>query len=177
MGFFVATLTEQVRVHPSYFGPNLRHELVRQLLIRVEGTILGELGFIVAVVVVEEPLPHGFLEDPLFGFASFDVVYRAVVLRPFKNEIVNAVVTRPVPSGFYATVGPMNLFVVHHNIPSMQFDPTKSAWKPIGNDFEDEVIKEKTVVRLRLMTVALRLKEITVVGNMTEQYMGVVDVE
>ncbi|KAL6041531.1 DNA-directed RNA polymerase II subunit RPB7 [Balamuthia mandrillaris] len=57
------------------------------------------------------------------GFVTFPITYKAVVFRPFKGEVVDAVVTQVNKMGFMAEVGPLQVFVSKHLIPSdMNFD-------------------------------------------------------
>ena len=48
---------------------------------------------------------------PSTGMAEFEVKYRAVVWKPFKGEVVDAVVTTVNKMGFFADVGPLSVFV------------------------------------------------------------------
>lgn len=48
------------------------------------------VGYIVAVLTVTS-LSRGILV-PTFGHADFDIAYRAIVLKPFKGEVVDATV-------------------------------------------------------------------------------------
>ena len=50
--------------------------------------------------------------------------FNAIVFRPFKGEVLDAVVTQVNKLGFFAQVGPLQVFVSKHLIPSdMRFDP------------------------------------------------------
>ena len=50
--------------------------------------------------------------------------YNAIVFRPFKGEVFDAVVTVVNKLGFFAQVGPLQVFVSKHLIPEdMAFDP------------------------------------------------------
>ena len=50
--------------------------------------------------------------------------FNAIVFRPFKGEVFDAVVTQVNKLGFFAQVGPLQVFVSKHLIPSdMKFDP------------------------------------------------------
>ena len=51
------------------------------------------------------------------GLATFPIKYNAVVFRPFKGEVFDAVVTVVNKLGFFAQVGPLNVFVSKHLIP------------------------------------------------------------
>ena len=56
--------------------------------------------------------------------ATFPMRFNAIVFRPFKGEVFDAVVTQVNKLGFFAQVGPLQVFVSKHLIPSdMRFDP------------------------------------------------------
>ncbi|KAJ4824272.1 hypothetical protein Tsubulata_021243 [Turnera subulata] len=80
-----------MQLHPRHFGRNLRENLVSKLLKDVEGTCSGRHGFVVAITGIES-VGKGLIRDET-GFATFPVKYQCVVFRPFKGEILEAVVT------------------------------------------------------------------------------------
>lgn len=45
------------------------------------------------------------------GFANVVVVYRAICFRPFVNEVLDAAVSHVTELGFFAEVGPLEVFV------------------------------------------------------------------
>jgi DNA-directed RNA polymerase subunit E'/Rpb7 len=61
-----------------------------QLYRQVEGTCSGRHGYIVAIISVDG-IGSGMVHDS-YGFVSFDVKYTAIVLKPFKNEVFDAMV-------------------------------------------------------------------------------------
>lgn len=56
---------------------------------------------------------HGLLM-PTTGTAEFNVEYQALVFKPYKNEVVDGVVTTVNKMGFFAEVGPLQVFVSSH---------------------------------------------------------------
>lgn len=52
------------------------------------------------------------------GSVHVTVKYRVMLLRPFRNEVLDAIVTMASDeSGFFAAVGPLQIFVSRHNMP------------------------------------------------------------
>jgi DNA-directed RNA polymerase II subunit RPB7 len=84
-------LSHTIHLHPSHFGPQLRIFLKKKLLADVEGTCSGRYGYIITVVDVIN-IGTGKLM-PSFGFAEFNVLYTAIVYKPFKGEVVDGKVT------------------------------------------------------------------------------------
>mmetsp|Transcript_28395 Transcript_28395/g.71314 ORF Transcript_28395/g.71314 Transcript_28395/m.71314 type:complete len:137 (-) Transcript_28395:1032-1442(-) len=120
--FFDVTLEKQLYIHPRYFGPKIRMTLYAKLHSEVEGTCSGRHGFIIKVISVED-IGKGVIQDST-GFVRFSVRYKAIVFRPFKGEVVDAVVESVNPEGFFCVAGPLRMFVSKYSIPSeMFFDP------------------------------------------------------
>ena len=57
----------------------------------MEGTCSGRFGYILSVVQVVD-VGKGVLLSGT-GFAEFKVVYKAIVFKPFKNQVVDGIVT------------------------------------------------------------------------------------
>lgn len=56
------------------------------------------------------------------GFVNLVAVYRAICFRPFVNEVLDAAVSHVTELGFFAEVGPLEVFVsrlVRYFLPSM----------------------------------------------------------
>nr|GMC86934.1 DNA-directed RNA polymerase ii subunit rpb7 [Ipomoea batatas] len=101
-----------MQLHPRHFGRDLRDKLVSKLMKDVEGTCSGRHGFIVAITGIES-VGKGLIRDGT-GFVTFPVKYQCVVFRPFKGEILEAVVTMVNKMGFFAEAGPVQIFVSNH---------------------------------------------------------------
>ncbi|KAB5521298.1 hypothetical protein DKX38_025617 [Salix brachista] len=124
-----------MQLHPRFFGRNLRENIVSKLMKDVEGTCRhvsfndflsigvepnGRHGFVVAITGIEN-IGKGLIRDGT-GFVTFPVKYQCVVFRPFKGEILEAVVTMVNKMGFFAEAGPVQIFVSNHLIPDdMEF--------------------------------------------------------
>lgn len=83
--FFLMNRTQQVTLHPSYFGKNMRELVTSKLLRDIEGTCTGSY-YIISVMDTFDISEGRIL--PGNGLAEFTVGYRAVVWKPFMDEIV-----------------------------------------------------------------------------------------
>lgn len=99
-------------LEPKFLGPQLRDYLRLQLYRQVEGSCNGRYGYVVAIVNVDH-IEHGIVQDS-FGSVAFRIRYTAIVLKPYKNETVDAHITTVNKMGFFATVGPLQVFVSNH---------------------------------------------------------------
>lgn len=69
-------------------------------------------GYVIAVTgIIEQSdeMSNGKIDE--FGNVTFPVKYRAIVFKPFRMEVVDAVVDKVTRIGFYAKAGPMMIFV------------------------------------------------------------------
>lgn len=114
-------------------------ETVRQkLYTEVEGTCTGKYGFVIAVTTIDN-IGSGIIQ-PGQGFVVYPVKYKAIVFRPFKGEVLDAVVTQvnkvfgcqlspkyayllfailsismhSFQVGMFAEIGPLSCFISHH---------------------------------------------------------------
>ena len=69
----------------------MKEFLLRNLHGDVEGTCSGRVGFIICVLTVTNISPGKVL--PGSGLAEFVVQYQAIVFKPYKGEVVDAIVT------------------------------------------------------------------------------------
>ena len=96
-------MKHEIALAPKFFGPGLQSIIEQRLHQEVEGTCNGRYGYILSVVNIEQ-IERGLIDDT-YGSAKFTVRYKAVVLKPFKNEVLDAVVdsvnkVRACPSAF-----------------------------------------------------------------------------
>ncbi|GCB83440.1 hypothetical protein scyTo_0023590 [Scyliorhinus torazame] len=90
--FYHISLEHEILLHPRYFGPNLLNTVKQKLFTEVEGTCTGKYGFVIAVTTIDN-IGAGVIQ-PGRGFVLYPVKYKAIVFRPFKGEVVDAVVTQ-----------------------------------------------------------------------------------
>jgi len=110
--FFLKELQHTINLHPSNFGSKLREQLEKRLYAEVEGSCSGRFGYIISVVDVVN-VGKGKVY-PGQGVAQYNISYRAIVFKPYKGEVVDAVITTVNKMGFFAEVGPLTIFVSTH---------------------------------------------------------------
>ncbi|CAL9018204.1 unnamed protein product [Prunus brigantina] len=157
--FFHIVLERNMQLHPRHFGRNLRENLVAKLMKDVEGTCSGQHGFVVAITGIEN-IGKGLIRDGT-GFVTFPVKYQCVVFRPFKGEILEAVVTMVNKMGFFAEAGPVQIFVSNHLIPDdMEF---QSGDMPNYTTSDGSVkIQKDSEVRLKIIGTRVDATEILI---------------
>lgn len=71
--------------------------------------------------MLDEDITLGLIDNDS-GAATVTVYYNAILLRPYPNEVLDAIVTTTTESGFFARVGPLQVFVSRHvSTPSVIF--------------------------------------------------------
>eukprot|EP01134_Creolimax_fragrantissima_P008335 CFRG8335T1 len=161
--FFHIDLEHELVVHPQYFGPKL-HKTIKLLLHEeVEGTCSGKYGYIIAVTQVVN-VGKGMIQEGR-GLATFNVKYRAIVLRPFKGEVVDAEVTQVTKLGIFAQVGPLQIFVSRNNMSnSLVYDDTEQIFRSKEELFQALKVGQGDDVRIRIINTRRDFKETFAIG-------------
>ncbi|CAO3609638.1 unnamed protein product [Cunninghamella blakesleeana] len=168
--FFLKELNHTITLHPSYFGPNMQFKLKDKLYADVEGTCSGRFGYIITVVSLLNISKGKIL--PGSGLAEFRVKYQAIVFKPYKGEVMDAVITAVNKLGFFANVGPLQVFVSNHLIPNdMKYDPNST---PQCYASDDQVLQKDAQVRVKLVGTRIDATEIFAIGTIKEDYLGVI---
>ena len=173
--FYVKTLEHEIVLQPIYFGPKIKGTLVRLLKEEVEGLALANYGFVVNVIAVpENEIKSGVIEYDT-GDVVFHVKYTALLLRPFLNEVLDATVSQCNPLGFFAFVGPLRIFVSKHSMQEDMlagYDGERDAWV---SDDKEVVITSGCGVRLKIKGRTVEQGNITAIGTIKDNYLGLID--
>lgn len=96
MVFFQKELTKTVVIHPRFLGKKLRKTVTETLLAEVVGSSIDGAHVIAVLRISDENISKGVIEA-LTGSVRYDVTYRAVLFRPFRNEVLDCVVKQVTP--------------------------------------------------------------------------------
>jgi len=170
--FFHISLSKNLIVPPRALGPRLQSTLVTKLHEEVEGTCSGRYGFIITVTSVEH-MGMGRVQEST-GFVIFPVKFKAIVFKPFKGEVVDGVVTQVTKMGFFADVGPLQVFVSRHMVPEdVVFDAQSNPPCFASTDATVRVEKD-TEVRMKIVGTRVDGSEVFAIGSIKEDYLGVI---
>ena len=136
-------------VSPKDLGKNVQNLLKKKLKQLVEGSCSRRYGYIIAVMhIYEESMQHGRICEGT-GDATFPMRYSALVFKPFRNEVTDALVDTITKDGFFAKAGPLSIFVSYRNMPSgTEFD--HNAIPPLFAG-PGVLIQKDTCVRLKIL--------------------------
>lgn len=165
-------MEHEILLHPRYFGPQLLDTVRQKLYTEVEGTCTGKYGFVIAVTSINE-IGAGNIQAGQ-GFVVYPVKYKAIVFRPFKGEVLDAVVKQVNKVGMFAEIGPLSCFISHHSIPSeMVFCPNSTPACYKSTD-EDIVIAAEDKIRLKIVGTRVDANGIFAIGTLMDDYLGLV---
>ncbi|XP_033300594.1 DNA-directed RNA polymerase II subunit RPB7 isoform X1 [Bombus vosnesenskii] len=168
--FYHISLEHEILLHPRYFGPQLLDTVKQKLYTEVEGTCTGKYGFVVAVTTIDN-IGAGIIQ-PGQGFVVYPVKYKAIVFRPFKGEVLDAIVTQVNKVGMFAEIGPLSCFISHHSIPAdMQFCPNINP-PCYKSKEEDVIIQPDDEIRLKIVGTRVDATGIFAIGTLMDDYLG-----
>lgn len=153
--FYVKKLKRDIQLQPMHLGPKMKKKVFEQLLEEVEGKCLGKHGYVIRVLTLENDAIQPGKIDNDNGSVNVTVFYSAIMLRPFKNEVVDTIVFNAADdNGFFARIGPLEIYIHKYNMPEdMKFDNEKGdSWVSLDGEVE---IREGSVVRLRIIGVSV----------------------
>ncbi|KAL3320009.1 DNA-directed RNA polymerase II subunit RPB7 [Cichlidogyrus casuarinus] len=156
----------------TYFGPKLKDAIKFKLFSDVEGHCSGKYGFIIAVTNIEH-IGDGML-PPGRGYVRYPITFRAIVFRPFKGEVLDAIVKSTNKIGVFAEAGPLNIFISKHSIPQN----IKFEGLDVRDENEDEdddnmqFVQIEDVIRVRIIGLRVDSSDIFAVGTLMAHYLG-----
>ncbi|KAI9019033.1 RNA polymerase Rpb7 [Hyaloraphidium curvatum] len=173
--FFLKDLTHTILLQPQYFGAGIREELKRRVAQEKEGTCDGRFGYIIAVLKVDDVQP-GVIQVGT-GCAEYLIRYQAVVFRPFVNQVVDGKITQVSKVGFFADVGPLEVFVSTYSMsPDMRFDTSMGAQEFVYPEDHPESASWKIAkdehVRLRIVGLKPEAQSFSAIGTVKEEGLG-----
>ena len=119
----------------------------------------------------------GLITQSNRGLVVYQIKYKAIVFRPWKGEVIDAIVTQVNKMGFFCDIGPLSCFVSTHCIPTdMHFD-ANSTPPCFKTDDESVVIKQDDEVRVKIIGTRVDATDIFAVGTLMDDYLGFVGAE
>mmetsp|Transcript_20282 Transcript_20282/g.22977 ORF Transcript_20282/g.22977 Transcript_20282/m.22977 type:complete len:168 (+) Transcript_20282:2-505(+) len=161
-------------ITPDLLGPNLESTIEKKLIESVEGEVSGKHGYIISILTIAPGWKKSGKIKDTSGDVLFTLSYRALLFKPYKNEVLLAVVHRVEPDGIYCLVGPMEIFLSQKQLPAeFSFDDSAGVNAYISEDRRDE-IKPNTDLRVKIIGLSLETDRMSVVGVINEDYLGIV---
>ena len=175
--FYRKELKRTILLHPKYFDKNLKSTVKERLVREIRGENLGEQGYCIEVLDIKS-YSRGKLQ-PATGMGVFHIVFDAILLRPYINEVLQAQVTLVNKLGFYATVGPLELFVSQYLMGEEfqnGYNDDLQQWET-NDDDENSVITQNSDVTVRVIGSRISNGEWKVVATIDADYLGEVETQ
>ena len=172
-----AQLQRSIRLEPQFFNEAVVETLRERLFREVEGQCFGDEGYVLAITQITNA-SLGFVNDE-DGSATYHMHYNALVFKPFRNEVLDAVVSNVTENGITCSIGPFSVIVafevctsfpslLFHSFPlhicvppqnmgeGYKFDPEKVRFIPPNGG---ELAKNSRV-RIKLLNVSAQVGDI-----------------
>lgn len=135
----------------------------------MEGSCNARYGYIVLVTSVTDVGPPMIADDGTAA-AKFRVTYDCVVMRPFKGEVIDCVVTQATVFGVHASAGPMAVFVSKKMLPpDHNWSGENSAW--VSDDGLSRIEKNGEI-RVRIVGWKADGSSIYCIATLNGNYLG-----
>ncbi|KAJ4460630.1 putative DNA-directed RNA polymerase II subunit RPB7 [Paratrimastix pyriformis] len=169
--FFLMRLEKYLELAPEFFGPHLRKMLEKKLRDEVTSKC-QRCGYVVAVHEIEE-IGEGRIR-PGKPTVSFRIKYTAIVMRPFKGEVLDTVVSNITKFGVMCEAGPLVIHVSSKHLPP-EYDFDNQSNPPCYVNRDDGTrIQRDQHARIRVLGLLMDPNDIRCVGTMKEDYLGLV---
>lgn len=174
--FFILNLKKNLLVTPEYLGKKLSTQLLNLLKRAVEGSFNPRHGYLVKVLTVDK-YGEGKVQDGS-GDVLFPLSYKALVFMPYKDEVLDGIVTNVLPEGFMASVGPMSLFISSQKLPTDYRIDMDNRPHPRWTNVNDSTshVQVGSDVRVKIIGIRINGNEILGVCDMNESHLGPIKV-
>ena len=167
--YFVVSDQKRITMKPSDLGPFFQQRLEAKLRHDLEGSLSkshdGTIVYIFQITGKSKPL----IQDGS-GYAVVDVAFDAIVFRPFKNEVIDCVVSEVTRLGFFAYFGPMKVFVSKSCVPEdMEFQAETNS---LATGDGRQSIRVDTEVRVRILGVRRDGSQLFSIGTIDADFLG-----
>lgn len=160
-------------LHPRYFGNQLHNYVYEKLYNEIEGTCLGRFGYIIAITSITE-IGAGMFEHA-GGLAKFPILYKAIVFRPFKGEIMDGIVKQVNRMGIFVDIGPVTCFINRHSIPAhyeFEANVVPACYK---TQSDDPAITVQEKIRVKIIGTRIDMSGLFAIGTLMDDFLGVID--
>lgn len=151
--FYVKYFVHRMTLSPQHLGPDIHQLIQKELLRKVEGSC-SSAGYIISVLRIDT-ISQGKIM--LNGTTSFVANYKALVLKPQKGEVIDAPIVSISKLGFFASVGPLSIFISNYQIP-------QGIIEELGNNI---------VVRLKIIGMKIDSTKVYAIGTLNDDCLGV----
>lgn len=167
--YFVVSDRKAITMRPCDLGPFFHQRLEAKLRMDLEGSLSkshdGTIVYIFKITDRSKPR----VQDGS-GCVVVEVGFDAIVFRPFKNEVIDCVVSEVTRLGFFAYFGPMKVFVSKSCVPEdMEFQAETNS---LANADGTQALRVDSEVRVRVLGVRRDGTQLFSIGTIDGDYLG-----
>ena len=167
--FFFMVFEKDVTVTPADLSKDLTKIVKVKLYEQLTGTCHPKYGYFIRILEAK-PYQNGLIMDGT-GDIVFKMIYKVVVMRPFKGEICDGIVEKVFnEGGIHVRVGPMIVFIPEDEMPPA-FTLDKKNLIYI-HEKESTELKIGSKVRFRYKAIQYQKNEFLPIGTMRDNYLG-----
>ena len=138
----------------------------------MEGKCLGTDGFVVMIHHVDDnAIGKGQIEQDT-GSVKYRIKFRALVFRPFRNEVLDAIVFQATDFGVFARAGPLEIFITRKLMPEELRDGFDTVKECYIDHTENTEVKSGTRLRVKILGVKYQLDRIEGTATMLGDFLG-----
>ena len=173
-------LSREISVEPHLLSCNIQRIIKDKVWNEMKSVCSGEYGFVLRLNSIDH-IGKGGIDDVHTGTVSYPVDFTITSFKPNINSCVIAEVFAVSKSGFFAQLGPLEIFVPHTHIPdtySYQYIESNEEGEE-ENIFESEYtkIKKGQYVRIRIcaiqkMDIEEIVESLSIHGRPDSKYVG-----
>lgn len=168
--YFFVNIKKHLRVPPEYLGPNM-YDFINQKLNDLQGSCSIQYGYLVTIYQIES-IENGVVNQ--FGEALFTVIFKALVFRPFRGEVLDGIVQGTDQVGIEIMVGALKIFVPHTKIPpNLVYNKNSEKYENVE---DNKQIGKGTRLRFKIMSISIMgneaVGEMSGIGSLEGDYLG-----
>ncbi|KAL7668065.1 hypothetical protein ACOME3_008783 [Neoechinorhynchus agilis] len=105
----VMKLERDISIHPENLGPELEQAIRESVIEDCEGASMGSKGICVAIgKIISIGLGRVVSWTP---YVQFSIRFEAIMFRPLRNEIADAVIVNITKFGIFSSIGAIQCFI------------------------------------------------------------------
>jgi DNA-directed RNA polymerase subunit E' len=170
--YYLATISDEVRILPSRFSEKLEDVAFDSLRSMYEGVVIKGLGIVVAILGVKVS-PVGKIV-PGDGASYHKVKFEALVYAPVEGEVVEGEVVDIVDFGAFVRIGPIDGLVHISQVADDYISYDKKKGELLCKQARRKLSKGDSV-RARVVTVSMtgmKLSDVKVGLTMRQPFLG-----
>lgn len=168
--FFEIEIEHQLKLEPTFLAKGTSQTIEKQLKNQKEGQFMVGKGLILKIIKIVD-IGKGRVSVRT-GCASYNVKFKALVLRPYEGLVIDAKVSGINEYSVMANAGPLNIAISAKLMRDYDYDPETLTYKHKDGN---KTISIKSIVRLRIISAVPHKdqKRISATATINGEHLGI----